>query len=93
MTFLVSKMIIWLLLFAIFSKLNLAKIKNLLINIFQYLVDFPKNVLIHIIIKLSELENRLANGTSEKLQMSSLISIFIEARGMVESFKPGKIIS
>ncbi len=67
--------------------------KIILIIKIEYLVDFPKNVLIHIIIKLSELENRLANGTSEKLQMSSLISIFIEARGMVESFKPGKIIS
>lgn len=63
------------------------------ISRFIQLIDFPKNILIHIIIKLSELENRLSNGTSEKLQMSSLISIFIEARGMVENFKPGKIIS
>jgi len=63
------------------------------ISRFTQLIDFPKNILIHIIIKLSELENRLSHGTSEKLQMSSLISIFIEARSMVDSFNPGKIIA
>lgn len=58
---------------------------------FVQLIDFPKKVLIHIIIKLSELEHRLSNGTSEKLQMSSLISIFIGARDMIENFNPGEM--
>ncbi len=61
------------------------------ISRFIQLIEFPKNVLIHLIIKLSELEQRLSNGTSEKLQMSSLISIFIAARGMIENYKPGQI--
>lgn len=61
------------------------------ISRFIQLIEFPKNVLIHIIIKLSELEYRLSNGTSEKLQMSSLISIFISARNMIENYKPGQI--
>jgi len=61
------------------------------ISRFIQLIEFPKKVLIHLIIKLSELEQRLANGTSEKLQMSSLISTFIGARGMIENFKPAQI--
>ncbi len=61
------------------------------ISRFIQLIEFPKNVLIHLIIKLSELEHRLSNGTSEKLQMSSLISIFISARGMIENYNPGQI--
>lgn len=55
---------------------------------FVQLIEFPKKVLIHIITKLADLEYRLSNGTSEKLQMSSLIAIFITARNMAESFKP-----
>ena len=51
---------------------------------FVQMIEFPKNVLIHILEKLSEIEYRLANGTNEKLQMSSLISAFVIARSMAE---------
>jgi replication factor C subunit 3/5 len=54
---------------------------------FVQLIEFPTSVLVHILTKLSDLEYRLSNGTNEKLQMSSLISTFISARNMVETFK------
>jgi DNA polymerase III delta prime subunit len=34
--------------------------------------------------KLSEIEYRISNGTNEKLQMSSLIATFVQARQMTE---------
>ena len=51
---------------------------------FVAMIEFPQSVLIHILEKLSEIEYRLANGTNEKLQMSSLISTFVVARNMTE---------
>jgi replication factor C subunit 3/5 len=54
---------------------------------FVSLIEFPKKVLIHILEKLSEIEMRISNGTNEKLQMSSLISTFIVARDMAETYK------
>lgn len=52
---------------------------------FVQLIEFPKKVLVNILEKLSDIEYRLSNGTNEKLQMSSLISAFIESRAMIEA--------
>lgn len=58
---------------------------------FIQIIDFPKEVLVHLLIKMSDLEQRLANGTNEKIQMSSLIAMFIQARNMVHDYKPQSI--
>ncbi|CAF1259849.1 unnamed protein product [Adineta ricciae] len=47
-------------------------------------IDFPSEIRIHLLIKMADIENRLANGATEKLQLSSLISAFQKAR-QVES--------
>jgi replication factor C subunit 3/5 len=60
---------------------------------FVGLINFPQNVLIHILEKLSDIEHRLSFGTSEKLQMSSMIAAFIHARNMVGEFSELKPIS
>lgn len=58
---------------------------------FIQLIEFPQKVLVHILDKLSDIEYRLSFGTNEKLQMSSLISTFIAARNMSDSFKTPQI--
>ncbi|CAF0952985.1 unnamed protein product [Adineta steineri] len=47
-------------------------------------IDFPREIRIHLLIKMADIENRLANGATEKLQLSALISAFQKAR-QVES--------
>ncbi|CAF1602975.1 unnamed protein product [Rotaria magnacalcarata] len=47
-------------------------------------IDFPRDIRIHLLIKMADIENRLANGATEKLQLSALISAFQKAR-QVES--------
>jgi len=36
-----------------------------------------------LIIKMADIENRLASGTNENIQLSALLSAFIVARGLV----------
>ncbi|XP_038647027.1 replication factor C subunit 5 isoform X1 [Scyliorhinus canicula] len=53
------------------------------IHTFVHRVDLPPSVRIHLLIKMADIEYRLASGTSEKIQMSSLIAAFQVARDMV----------
>jgi replication factor C subunit 3/5 len=47
-------------------------------------IDFPREIRIHLLVKMADIEYRLANGATEKLQLSALISTFQKAR-QVES--------
>uniref|UniRef100_A0A4W3HUD8 Activator 1 subunit 5 n=1 Tax=Callorhinchus milii TaxID=7868 RepID=A0A4W3HUD8_CALMI len=53
------------------------------IHTFVHRVDFPPTVRIHLLIKMADIEYRLAAGTSEKIQLGSLIAAFQVARDMV----------
>ncbi|XP_072207172.1 replication factor C subunit 5 isoform X1 [Excalfactoria chinensis] len=46
-------------------------------------VDFPPSVRIQLLIKMADIEYRLAAGTSEKLQLSSLIAAFQDTRDLI----------
>ncbi|NWV35625.1 RFC5 factor, partial [Grantiella picta] len=46
-------------------------------------VDFPPSIRIQLLIKLADIEYRLAAGTSEKIQLSSLIAAFQVTRDLV----------
>lgn len=46
------------------------------VHTFVHRIDFPQNVRITLLDKLAEAEYRLASGTSEKIQLSGLISAF-----------------
>ncbi|NXU69137.1 RFC5 factor, partial [Horornis vulcanius] len=46
-------------------------------------VDFPPSIRIQLLIKLADIEYRLAAGTSEKIQLSSLIAAFQVVRDLV----------
>lgn len=45
-------------------------------------IDFPAHVRIHLLAKMADIEYRLASGTSEKLQLSSLLAVFQVARDL-----------
>lgn len=47
-------------------------------------IDFPREIRIHLLVKMADIEYRLANGATEKVQLSALISAFQKAR-QVES--------
>ena len=47
-------------------------------------VDLPEKVLVHLVIKLAELEERLMKGTNEKIQLGSLVSAFQITRDMIK---------
>ncbi|NXJ72698.1 RFC5 factor, partial [Rostratula benghalensis] len=47
------------------------------------LVDFPPSVRIQLLIKMADTEYRLAAGTSEKIQLSSLIAAFQVTRDLI----------
>ncbi|XP_032823893.1 replication factor C subunit 5 isoform X1 [Petromyzon marinus] len=53
------------------------------VHTFVHRVDFPMSVRIHLLTKMAEVEYRLASGTNEKIQLSSLIAAFQVARDMV----------
>ncbi|KAM4709977.1 replication factor C subunit 5 [Discoglossus pictus] len=53
------------------------------IHLFVHRVDFPASVRIHLLIKMADIEHRLASGTSEKIQLSSLIAAFQITRDMI----------
>ncbi|XP_076208714.1 replication factor C subunit 5 isoform X1 [Aptenodytes patagonicus] len=46
-------------------------------------VDFPPSVRIQLLIKMADIEYRLAAGTSEKIQLSSLIAAFQVTRDLI----------
>lgn len=51
-----------------------------------YTISFPPKVLSYLLLELAELEYRLAVSTSENLQLSSLVAIFVKVRSMMESY-------
>lgn len=50
-------------------------------------IAFPPKVLSYLMFELAELEYRLSVSTSENLQLSSLVGIFVKVRSMMESYK------
>jgi len=59
---------------------------DILTEVHKYIekIDFPPTVRIYILKELAEIEYRLAIGTSEKLQLGSLVSVFYSARNLVQ---------
>jgi hypothetical protein len=55
----------------------------MLISIFDFLVELPSAALLGLIITMADIENRLASGTNENIQLSALLSAFITARDLV----------
>ncbi|KAM9219250.1 LOW QUALITY PROTEIN: replication factor C subunit 5 [Leptosomus discolor] len=53
------------------------------IHLFVHRVDFPPSVRIQLLIKMADIEYRLAAGTSEKIQLSSLIAAFQVTRDLI----------
>ena len=53
------------------------------VHLFVHRLDLPQKIRIHLLIKLAELENRLLNGASEKMQLGSLIGAFQITREMI----------
>merc|ERR1712150_297865 len=60
-------------------------LQDIIESVHEYVhkIDFPAEIRIFILDKIAEIEERLAAGTSEKLQTSSLVSIFQQAKNMV----------
>lgn len=75
-----------------FNKINQLKTKkgialvDILTEVHKYMerIDFPPTVRIYLLKELAEIEYRLAIGTSEKLQLGSLVSVFYTARNLVK---------
>jgi len=55
------------------------------VHLYVHKIELPSSVRIHLLIKLSELEQRLMSGTSEKLQLSSFLSAFQVTREMIKA--------
>lgn len=53
------------------------------IHLYVHRIDLPVHIKIHLLEKMAETEYRLASGTSEKIQLSSMISAFQVARDLV----------
>nr|XP_054749314.1 replication factor C subunit 5-like [Lytechinus pictus] len=60
-------------------------LQDILIEVHTYVhrIEFPQKVRIYLLDKMSDIEYRLAAGTSEKLQLGSLVAAFQSARDMV----------
>lgn len=54
------------------------------VHTFLHRIELPSDTLIELLIKLSDIEYRLSAGTSEKLQLSALISAFHIARNKID---------
>ncbi|XP_046557469.1 replication factor C subunit 5-like, partial [Haliotis rubra] len=72
------------------SHLKVAKglaLQDILTEVHQYvhLVDLPIHVRVYLLEKLADIEYRLASGTSEKIQLSSMIAAFQTARDLLVS--------
>ncbi|KAG7263618.1 hypothetical protein CRUP_026591 [Coryphaenoides rupestris] len=55
------------------------------VHLLVHRVDFPPAVRMGILIKLADLEYRLASGTNEKIQLSSMVAAFQAVRDLVVS--------
>ncbi|XP_050408192.2 replication factor C subunit 5 isoform X2 [Patella vulgata] len=60
-------------------------LQDVLTEIHQYVhrIDLPVKVKMHLLEKMADIEYRLALGTSEKIQMSSMIAAFQAARDLI----------
>uniref|UniRef100_A0AAZ3QFY0 AAA+ ATPase domain-containing protein n=1 Tax=Oncorhynchus tshawytscha TaxID=74940 RepID=A0AAZ3QFY0_ONCTS len=53
------------------------------VHLLIHRVDFPPAIRMGLLIKLADIEYRLASGTSEKIQLSSMVAAFQAVRDMV----------
>ncbi|XP_069892740.1 replication factor C subunit 5-like isoform X1 [Dipodomys merriami] len=53
------------------------------VHLFVHRVDFPSSVRVHLLAKMADIEYRLSVGTSEKIQLSSLIAAFQVTRDLI----------
>ncbi|XP_073532482.1 replication factor C subunit 5 [Phyllobates terribilis] len=53
------------------------------VHVYVHRVDFPPSVRMHLLTKMADIEYRLASGTSEKIQLSSLIAAFQVTRDVI----------
>ena len=54
------------------------------VHTYIHRLDLPQRVKIHLLVKLSELEQRLLNGASEKIQLGSMLAAFQVTREMIK---------
>ncbi|GFR19873.1 replication factor C subunit 5 [Trichonephila clavata] len=54
------------------------------VHLYVHRIELPADVKIHLLEKMSNIEDHLASGTSEKIQLSALIAAFQVARDMVQ---------
>ncbi|KAK3879545.1 hypothetical protein Pcinc_015881 [Petrolisthes cinctipes] len=71
------------------TELKIAKglaLQDILTEVHNYIhrIDFPMEVRVHLVERMSDVELRLCAGASEKLQLSAVIAAFAQARHMVE---------
>ncbi|XP_028852160.1 replication factor C subunit 5 isoform X2 [Denticeps clupeoides] len=55
------------------------------VHLLIHRVDFPPSIRIGLLIKLADIEYRLASGTNEKIQLSSMVAAFQAVRDLVVS--------
>ncbi|CAJ1069484.1 replication factor C subunit 5 [Xyrichtys novacula] len=55
------------------------------VHLLLHRVDFPPAIRIGLLIKLADVEHRLASGTDEKIQLSSMVAAFQAVRDLVVS--------
>ncbi|XP_077379040.1 replication factor C subunit 5 [Festucalex cinctus] len=55
------------------------------VHLLIHRVDFPPSVRMDLLIKLADVEHRLASGTNEKIQLSSMVAAFQAVRELVVS--------
>ncbi|XP_072272055.1 replication factor C subunit 5 isoform X1 [Pyxicephalus adspersus] len=53
------------------------------IHLYVHRVDFPPSIRMHLLTKMADIEYRLASGTSEKIQLGSLIAAFQVTRDLI----------
>ncbi|KAL8594455.1 Replication factor C (RF-C) subunit [Nucella lapillus] len=60
-------------------------LQDILTEVHTYIhrVDLPVNVQIHLLVKMADIEYRLASGTSERIQQSGLVAAFQSARDLI----------
>ncbi|KAL3975422.1 hypothetical protein ACER0C_021308 [Sarotherodon galilaeus] len=58
------------------------------VHLLVHRVDFPPAIRISLLIKLADVEHRLASGTSERIQLSSMVAAFQAVRELVVSEAP-----
>ena len=53
-------------------------------HLYVHRLDLPQKIRIHLIVKLADIEQRLLEGDSEKIQLGALVAAFQVARDMVK---------